>query len=373
MDFSLDETQQGIHSLSKRILTDLVTEESLRVVGDDYFHTRAWQALAEAGLLQAALPEDGQEGGAGPIGLSLLLRQVGRAVAPIPALSTLAMAAPAIMSFGSDEQKRRWLPGVCAGETFLTAALSQADTRLPASPSVRAVVDGSGHKLEGSCSLVPGLPRATRVLVPARLDDGIAVFVVDPVAAGVTLSLQHATNDEPLHDMKLEAVRAEEMLGDVSQGTAVVQLMARHTSLGVCALLLGVSERALFMTASYSAERQQFGKPIGSFQAVGQRAADAYIDLAAMKVSLWQAAWQLAQGSDGPQLARALDVARYWAAEGSQRVVGAAQHIHGGIGFDRDYPVHRSFLWARRLCFVLGSSGSCLADLGADLAAEARE
>jgi alkylation response protein AidB-like acyl-CoA dehydrogenase len=132
-----------------------------------------------------------------------------------------------------------------------------------------------------------------------------------------------------------------------------------------CAVQLGVSERALAMTAEYAAGRIQFERPIGSFQAVHQRAADAYIALQGMRLTCWDAAWRLAVEEPA---ADAVAVAKYWAAEGGQLVGYAAQHLHGGIGIDVDYPLHRYYLWAKQIELTLGSAPLQLEQLGTRLA-----
>jgi alkylation response protein AidB-like acyl-CoA dehydrogenase len=201
----------------------------------------------------------------------------------------------------------------------------------------------------------------------------LGVFIVDFAAAGLSLTEQRLTNDEPVGHLRLEGVRVadEDLLGDPRSGREIVEWMVGRTVLAVCALSLGVAEGALFMTANYVGQRQQFGVPIGSFQAVSQRAGDAYIDVEAMKVSLWQAAWALEEGREGAD--RALAIAKFWASEGGHRVAAAAQHLHGGMGFDRDYPLHRYFLTAKRLEFTLGGASTHLAALGEMIAREARQ
>jgi len=360
MDFALDDSEQGVQALAKKILTDLVTEESLRGLDRSRFlHEAAWKALAEAGLLGVAMSE--KDGGAdlGVLSLCLLLRQVGRVAGPLPVLPTLAMGALPLARYGTDSQRQKWLRPVAAGDGFLSAAPG---------PAVPATSQDGGFRLNGACTQVPGLPLAQRVLVPARADGKTVVLLVDPHADGVEVVRATATNGEPLCELRLTDVKvvAEDVLGAPGQGDEVAKYIEDCTLLGVCALMLGVAERAMVMTANYATERHQFGKPIGSFQAVGQRTADCYIDVAAMKVSLWQAAWRLQEGLD---CTRELAIAKLWAADGGHRVVVAAQHIHGGMGFDRDYPLHRSFVWAKRLEFVLGGAAAQVARLG-DLVAE---
>lgn len=372
MDFSLSAEEKGVEDLCAKILGDLVTEESLRAIdaGDSWLHERAWKALADAGVLGVALPEAYGGSNTGLLALCLILRQLGRVTAPSPALSTLVMGALPVARYGSDEQKQRWLPLATAGDACLTAALPAHGNGSTVLPTVRATKDGTGYRLDGDCALVSGLPTAQRVLMPTADSDGrVLMVLVDPRSTGVSLNRSVAGNGEPLHDMILSNVRADsaDVLGTPDNGRAIATHLIQWTTLGICALTLGVAERALRMTARYAIERHQFGKPIGTFQAVGQRLADSYIDVATMKVSLWQAAYRL--GADQP-CERELAIAKLCAADGGHRVVAAAQHIHAGMGFDRDYPLHRSFLWAKRLEFTLGGAGAQLAQLGSLLAGE---
>ena len=135
----------------------------------------------------------------------------------------------------------------------------------------------------------------------------------------------------------------------------------------LCCTAIGICEEALRLTAEYTKTREQFDRPIATFQAVGQRAADAYIDTEAVRLTAWQAAWRLSEGLPATEQ---VAIAKFWCAEGGQRVVHAAQHLHGGMGVDRDYPLHRYFLWAKELELTLGGATASLLGLGALLAAE---
>ncbi len=157
------------------------------------------------------------------------------------------------------------------------------------------------------------------------------------------------------------------MLGSPDGGAAIVEWIVERAQAGLCAIAVGVCEEALRLTAEYTKTREQFDRPIATFQAVGQRAADAYIDTEAIRLTAWQAAWRIAEGL--PASAE-VAIAKYWAAEGGQRVVHAAQHLHGGMGVDRDYPLHRYFLWAKHLELTLGGATPNLLKLGAMLAAD---
>lgn len=370
MDFSFTEEQQEIRSAIKKVLGELVTDESLKQLEkqEQWFHEKAWKALADAGMLALALPESVGGAGMGLLELCILLHQVGRTVAPIPAVETLASAALPIAKFGSDAQKQRFLPGVASGETILSAALAEYASRDAKSPAARAEADGDGYRLNGVFTNVGYFAQASRILVPARVGGGVGVFLLDPKAAGVRTSKQLGTNGEPLVELVLEGakVAAEDVLAVGERGREALDYTVDVSTLAMVAKEYGVAEGALLLTANYSKERKQFGVPIGAFQGVSQRVGDAFIDTESIKVAMLQAAWLM---DSGRAYASALDVAKFFAAEAGARVCAAAQHVHGGMGFDRDYPLHRYFLTSKHLEFTLGGAQSRLADLGRRIAA----
>jgi len=205
---------------------------------------------------------------------------------------------------------------------------------------------------------------ADRIVVPARAEgSSIVVLLVDPKADGVRLAQQKGTNGQPLWLLELTdaPVAAGDALGGTDQGEQVLRYLVDRTTLGICAVEYGIAEQALFMTANYSGERKQFGVPIATFQGVTQRVGDAYIDVQVMRSSMWQACWRLDQGLDAD---KELAVAKFFASEAGARVVAAAQHVHGGMGFDRDYPLYRYFMTSKHLEFTLGGTHESLTRLG---------
>lgn len=368
MDFGFSEDQLALQDLAKKIFRGLSPAESLAAVEaqEDRFHRVVWDGLAKAELLGAALPESVGGGGLGFIELCLLLEQAGDAACPIPLVPTLVMAAMPIAEFGTEAQQQRWLAPVVAGESVLTAALESGLEQ-----RVSATREGDHWVLSGARDCIPALHLADAVLVPAKTPDGDrVVFIVGPKAAGATTTRQIATNEEPLGRLELDNVRvpASDVLGSESTGDGIVNWTTQRTQIAHAALQLGITRRALIMTAQYSTERKQFNRQIGTFQAVAQRAGDAYVDVEVLRLALWRAAWLLAEGRDAT---REVSIANIYASEGSHRVVLAAQHIHGGVGFDRDYPLYRYFLLNKRLEFCLGSASSHVASLGRMIARDA--
>jgi acyl-CoA dehydrogenase len=367
MDFNLSEEQQAIRDLSAQIFQGRATPERVRVIErtEERIDRELWSELARANLLGIALPEDVGGSGLGLVELALLLEEQGRRVAPVPLLATVVMGALPFAEFGTAEQRTRWLPGVIAGEVVLTAALAEMGDGDPSRPSTTAVQAGDGWRLDGLRMSVPAAHVAARILVPARHSSGVGVFVVDPSADGVQLQRAETTNREIHSHLVLDGAPAE-ALGDPQAGETMIKWMVERAIVGIAALQVGVAEDALRQAAQYTSERVQFGRQLSTFQGAAIKAADGYIDCEAMRVTMWQAAWRLSAGYDATA---EVEVAKWWAAEGGQRVVHATQHLHGGLGADVEYPVHRYFLWGKQLEDMLGGAGYHLARLGRHLAA----
>ena len=372
MDFSLSDEQQSIVDLARQILNDKSSHEYLREVetgGGDRFDPEVWKAFAEAGLLGIAVPEIYGGGGLGFLELSLISVEIGRRTAAIPFLETTVLGALALAEFGSEAQKEKLLPKVASGDAILTAALVEAEGEL-SRPSTQAVPDDDGFSITGSKLCVPAGQLAACVLVPASTPDGtVGVFLVDPRANGVEIIPLETTSGQPEVRMDFSGVHAtaDDVLGSLADGRKIAEWIELRATSVLCSLAAGVCDEALSITAEYIKTRKQFGSPIATFQAVGQRAADAYIDREAVRLTALQAAWRIDAGLPAESQ---VAVAKFWAAEGGQRVVHTAQHLHGGVGVDREYPLHRYFLYAKQLELTLGGATPQLLKVGRILAAE---
>jgi alkylation response protein AidB-like acyl-CoA dehydrogenase len=386
MDFTYSEEQDAVRELAARMFGERSTHERLRAIevaaaDEGPFDRDLWTELANAGLLGIHLSEEFGGAGLDFVAACLVVEAAGRTAAYVPVVETMVYGAVPIAQFGTDDQRKAWLTGVASGETILTAALAElaGEVILPGgvAPATTATRQADGSwVLNGVKACVPAAFVATAILVPATRTApdgstaGVGVFIVDADAAGLTFTRQTTTTGRPeaIVELRDVTVASDRLLGGESaDGAAIITLATEFAITALCIQEAGACAAALDLTAEYTKTRVQFEKPIATFQAVGQRAADAYVDTEAIRLTAWQAASRL---SAGLPAAAEVAVAKYWAAEGGQRVVHAAAHLHGGVGVDRDYPLHRFFLLTRHIELTLGGANESLRRLGRILAAE---
>jgi len=365
MDFTLTETQDELAKLTRQIVTDLATPERLKAAeaSGAHFDRELYQALADAGVLAAATPESIGGGGLDLLEQCSILIELGRGVAPVPYLTSVATSAAAIGHFGTEAQQARWASPAVRGDLILTAALSEDLNDDPESPTTLAARAGDEWVLNGAKAVVPSGTIADAYLMTASTDDGPTIFIVPKDAPGLTVQPEVYVDGDVVATLELSDVRVgeEARFGNYD----VVHWLGARATIGTCATQLGVLERALELTVEYARVRKQFDRPIGSFQAVAQRLADAYIDVESARLTLWEAAWRTAE----PLHATAeIATAKFWAAEAGHRVAHTAVHVHGGAGIDVDVPTHRYFIAAKRNEFSLGAATVQLRNLGAELA-----
>jgi alkylation response protein AidB-like acyl-CoA dehydrogenase len=365
MDFTFTEEQETIAKIARQLFEHRATPEHLTELegGDVRYDATLWRDLASADLLGIALPANVGGSGQGFLELALVLAEIGWSVAPVPVYASLLLGADTIARHGDAAQQRRYLPDVVSGAHLLTAALTEPGRSAPTAMTTTARRDGDGWRLDGVKQLVPAAQIAHTILVPAAVGGGdVGLFLVDAGVGGVDVRPASTTNGEPYGDVFLDGavVSADDRLpGD---GAEMIESLHTRALAGLCAIQLGVTERALRIAAAYTTEREQFGRPIGSFQAVQQRMADAFIDVEAIRWTTWQAVWLLSQGRPAWREAA---IAKFWAADAGARVAATTQQVHGGIGIDITYPLFRYFLWAKHNELMLGSAPAQLARLGA--------
>ncbi|MGQ7750631.1 acyl-CoA dehydrogenase family protein [Streptomyces sp. WC2508] len=383
MDFTFTEEQQAAAEAARAVFSGVVPDGVPSpalvpgAVAED-IDRPLWAGLASSDLLSLTLlPE---HGGAGLdlVALCLVLRESAKVLARVPLLETCAVAM-ALQRYGDPGLAAELLPRIGRGELVLTAGSNGRSGHDPAELAVKArrkamtgttgkdVVPGRaaapadaavGWVLDGMQSAVPWGQAADWIAIPAHTDEGRAVVaLVRPAQDGVTLAEQVSTSGERFAEVRLESVRIDDRA--LIDGAGAWEWLRAILTTGTCALALGLGEAVLAMTSQYTGKREQFGFPVATFQSVAVQAADRYIDLRAMEVTLWQAAWRISTGADGALPAEGdIAVAKIWASDGIRRVVQTAQHLHGGFGADTDYPLHRFHAWAKQIELSLGPAAA---------------
>jgi 3-oxocholest-4-en-26-oyl-CoA dehydrogenase beta subunit len=366
MDFSYSQEQQDLRDTAARMLTQRFTDEFRKSFsrGTEAYDAPLWSSFASAGLLGAGIGVEYGGSGLGLTELCLVLEEQGRTLAAMPLLETLVLGALPLERFGTGAH-RELLRGIASGELVLTAALEEPGGTDLESLQTRAEATAAGFQLSGVKTCVPYALQADYLLVPALVHAQARVFVVPRAAAGLTIEIQRGTSGAPqgLVTLARVPVAGADMLGHGTDVDVAAWILER-ARVGICALQLGVSQESLRRAVAYTRERHQFGRPLGSFQAVQHRLADCYIDVEALRSAYLRAVWALDE--EVPASAEVL-AAKWWAAQCGHRVTHAVQHVHGGLGADLEYPVHAFFLRAKELELSLGGALPSLAAIGREL------
>ncbi|GAB2760171.1 hypothetical protein GCM10027020_10750 [Nocardioides salsibiostraticola] len=299
-----------------------------------------WAALASAGLLSLAVPEEYDGEGLGLAETAVLLRETGAKALHLPVWETLACGVPTIAEHGSDDQRQAWLPGVASGATILTPALREAGrawTDAPATTFSDGVV--SGRKIA-----VGYAGTASRLLVTAMSGSDPVVVLVDPAGPGVTLLESDSSSGLTSHTVVLDAAPGEAL------GQGASQTLLEHATAGLVVLASGLVTGARDLTAAYIKERTQFGRSLAQFQAVAMQMADVYITSRTLDLAADNAVWRV---TEGLPCADDLAVAAHWACAQAVPALRTCHHLHGGMGVDETYPLHHYFSWVTDITHTL--------------------
>jgi alkylation response protein AidB-like acyl-CoA dehydrogenase len=370
VDFALGETQQAV----ARIAADVLGQHgpstpglsapglSAPATAEAAYDTALWKELGQAGLLSLALPAwlGGDE--LGVLDLGVLLTEVGSRAAQLPALATLVLGVLPITRWGDRELQQALLADVGTGGIVLTAAVREPSDPMPSAPSTTATLsDGSGT-VSGIKVGVPYCAVASRILVPASFaSGGTGVVIVDPSADGVTARRTPSSAGEPEYTLRLDAAPVAHVLGGGADGRVVADLYQLAVA-GACCVADGALSAALALTTAHVRSREQFGRPLAAFQAVAQQIADVYIAARTLHLATLSACWRLETGREAGS---DLDVAAYWLAEQAPAALRSCHHLHGGIGMDVTYPLHRYSSLVRDLVRFVGGTDYRLDRLGA--------
>jgi 3-oxo-4-pregnene-20-carboxyl-CoA dehydrogenase alpha subunit len=337
VDFTPGEAETEAGGLAARILgaaTPSTTD----------FDDGLWRALGQAGLLALALPADLGGDNLGVLATTAVLTEAGRHAARIPALATLALGVLPVIRDTDAALRRRLLAGVATGDTVLTAALREPSDPMPHRPATAA----DGGTVSGVKTGVPYAAAARWILVPASTPAGTAVVVVEPDGVGVSCQRTHSSTGLPEYTLRLDRAPVLAVL-DGCDVAALYELAAA----GACAVADGALAAALELTTAHISSREQFGRPLATFQAVAQQIADVYAAARTLHLATVSACWRLDTGRDA---GRDTDVAAYWLAEYGPPALRTCHHLHGGLGMDISYPLPRYSALITDLVHLIGGA-----------------
>lgn len=367
MDFTKTELHASAEALARQIFRDRVDDDyhrSRHPPGEGY-DAQLWQLLAEAGLVGATVGETYGGSGMNLLEATAVLEAQGAVLAPLP-LWQGVVGALLIDGFASQVQREALLPDLAAGRSHFALALAEA-----ARPELESLLAIENNTVTGTVNDVAFARDAAVILLPLRDADATCFYLLDPKRDALQLQLQWASNHEPHYQLCFDQMPLanDRFIRASGDDVDLVEWVLQRAYTALSALQLGVVEEAIRRTAAYVSEREQFNKPLAGFQAVSHRAADGYIDSASLRASVWLAAWRLGSGREATTESRS---AKWWACEAGHRTGHTGQHLHGGMGADIEYPIHRYFLWAKQLEYTLGGAQEQLSQLGRALAANDR-
>jgi len=367
MDFTRGEAELEVSRLAAQVLGGAGKVSSAENPGSAQRITEgalpdldaaSWKELAQAGLLALAVPSALGGDGLGVAEVAAVLTEAGRHVVRVPALATLALGVLPITRCATEEVQRQVLAGVATGETILTAAIREPSEPMPAAPATLAEISGKTGAVSGVKLGVPYAAAARWILVPASVPDGsTAVVVVSQESKGLTCQRTHSSSGLPEYTVRLENVAVRHVLAP-----GAVAELNRLAVAGACCVADGALSAALDLTTDYIRTREQFGRPLATFQAVAQQIADVYVTARILHLATVSACWRL---SSGLEASNDIDVAGYWLAEHAPIALRTCHHLHGGIGMDVTYPLPRYSALITDLVSLVGGASYRLDLLGA--------
>jgi alkylation response protein AidB-like acyl-CoA dehydrogenase len=351
MDLGLSEEQEMLRNFARDFLEKECPEQHVRDMEEDEkgYSPELWKKMAEQGWQGLVVPE--KYGGAGFsfMDLIILIEEFGRALVPGPFIPSTVGGAIALLEAGSDAQKERWLPRIASGEQIWTLAFTEPSARFDAEGvELTAKQEGDSYVLNGTKLFIRDSHVADMMTVVARLpgtkgEDGITLLAVDAKAPGVTHTPLRTIASDKQNEVKFENVKvpAANILGQAGKGWPPFKKIQNKATVSECAYLVGLAQMDFEISVNYAKERVQFGRPIGSFQAIQHKAADMVTDVDGSRFIMYKAAW--AVGEDEPDAEEQVHMAKAWISEATRRVVAHGQQIHGGIGFTKDYKIQLFF------------------------------
>ncbi|MDP6493862.1 MAG: acyl-CoA dehydrogenase family protein [Dehalococcoidia bacterium] len=364
MDFSLSEEQKMLQTMARDFLEKECPRSLVREMETDPtgHSTELWRKMAGLGWQGLIIPESYGGQGFSFLDLAVLLEETGRACLPGPLFPTVVLGAMTLMDAASEDQKRMLLPSVASGETILTLALTEPSATWKAEGvTTRAIREGDSYVINGTKLFILDAHVADRIICVARTgegakpEEGITLFLVDSKNPGLSHTLLKTIAADKQFEVVFKDVKvpSENVLGRVGEGWPIILRTLEHAAVAKCAEMVGGAQQVLEMTVEYAKERVQFGRPIGSFQAIQHHCANMATDVDGSRFITYQAAWML---SDGLPCTKEVAMAKAWVSDAYRRVATLGHQVHGGIGFTMDHDMQLYFRRAKSAASAFGNS-----------------
>ncbi len=372
MDLSLNEEQEILKNTARDFFKAKCDKKVIEEIeASETGHSEdLWKQMAELGWMGVIIPEEYDGVGLSLMELAILFEEFGGAAMPGPLLNTI-MGSLSVMEGGSEDQKKNILPKVADGSLILTMAVEEPEVNFDMKQiSVRAEEKSSGYVISGTKLFVQYPTVADKLIVAARTSgaagekDGVSLFIVDAKTEGITSSSLKTIASDKQFQVDFRDVSADSIIGKPGSAVALLESVREKAIVLLCAEMVGGALREVAMTADYTREREQFDRPLGSFQAVQHRLADMYIDAHGARLATYQAIWRL---SENMEAGREIAIAKAFTSKAARDVAFSAQQLHGGIGVDMDYDLHFYYRRAKAMELKLGHESYHLNALGADL------
>ena len=353
MDLGFNEEQNILRKTARDFLAAKFPREYVEELeaSEAGYSSQIWKEMAQLGWMALPFPEDYGGVGMNFLDLAVLLEETGRASLPGPFFSTVILGGLPILDIGSEEQKQKYLSKIASGEALFTLALTELSARYDAvAVKMKATPSTDGYVLNGLKNFVPDAHIADSMLVVAKTsdgaksEDGITLFVVDAKSPGISCTVLKTIANDKLCEVVFNEVRiaGDNVLGELDRGWSAVQRVIEQAAVAKCCEMVGGMQRVLDMTVDYAKKREQYGRPIGSFQAIQHYCANMMTDLDTSRLTTYHAAWML---SEGLPCTKEVAIAKALTNEAYRRVASLAHQIHGAIGFTNDHDLQ---LYSRR-------------------------
>lgn len=349
MDFSFDEIQDMLSKDARRFLGDKCPKTFVREMEEDEagYSPELWKEMADLGWMGLVIPEEYGGQGMSFMDLAALLEEMGRACLPGPFFSTVVLGGALVLEAGSEEQKKQLLPQIADGEMIMSLALLESSGLYdPERIAMTATPGGDGYMLDGTKLFVTDAHIADTLICAARTEIGISLFLIDAKSPGVNCKLLKTIASDRQCEVTFDRITVpkENLLGELNGGWPVVEKVLMQAAAAKCAEMIGGAQQVLEMVVNYAKERQQFGKPIGSFQAIQHFCANIAIDVDASRYITYKACLAISQNEAADQL---VSMAKAWVSDAYRRTVAVGHQIHGGIGFTKDHDMQLYFRRAK--------------------------